>query len=182
MPPKSPEQISTASTPTVPFGAYYASAAGGRVRFSASTDYVMINDEGVTDLALFVNPPNSGVDCYLDIGEFGASFDARFRRLGGFAHTIPDVSAGPLSRNTGGGSQVAACRLYRPGQYTVSGGDVRKTAYMRASTNYITMIEGRSVVRPGNALAWTIQATRANIGGRPHGFVHLEWIELPAAS
>ena len=113
MPPKSPEQISTASTPTVPFGAYYASAAGGRVRFSASTDYVMINDEGVTDLALFVNPPNSGVDCYLDIGEFGASFDARFRRLGGFAHTIPDVSAGPPSRGGCGRTGCARARARR---------------------------------------------------------------------
>ncbi len=69
-------EVQTDLLGTRSFGAYHALA--GR-RFSAATDYVPIAAAGEQDLAAFVNPADSGVAVFLDIGEFGGVRRSGFR-------------------------------------------------------------------------------------------------------
>lgn len=138
--------------------AYYASAAGGRVAFNITTQLVSFTTGGEQNLAALVNPSTSGMDFYLDLGEFGASINTTFRRYRNSTLTLSGTPKEPS--NMGGGTATSAARMYPGGTtgstFTQTGGVVAKTAHIRAFDQYLTMLEGKVVLRPGQSLAWTI--------------------------
>lgn len=156
--------------------AYYASASGGRVAFGTTTDYLTISGSVEVGLAVFVNPSGSGVDAYIDLGEFGSSIDSSFRRYRG--STITGLGTPRPVANMGGGANDSACKMYVPGQFSASGGTVGKVAYMRQSTNYQTRLGGRTILRPGQGIYWSIDGKGQNYTA----MVYLEWWEVAAVA
>lgn len=162
--------------------AYYASAAGGRIAYNVTTGMVALaNNNNEQPLALLENPAGSGYDLYLDLGEFGCSINASFRRYR--AATISGQSSPITPNNMGGGSSVSVARMYVGGTsptYTRTGGTVAKTAHIAAYQQYTTNLGGRSVLRPGSHLVWTITHPSGSAQSFT-GSVYFEWWELPAA-
>lgn len=156
---------------------YWTSQGSG---FNASTGIVDLTGSAAQELAAFINPAGSGVDAFLMLGEFGASVDALFQRLGGATVTPTGAAIVPANRN--GDAGVSPCRMYKGGAttatYTRVGGTVRKTAHIGGYAQYITAIK-RVRVRPGTALAWMMTGTTA-LGTAYTGTVFLEWFERPA--
>lgn len=172
------EELRATPIPTQPWGAWYASPAGGRRRFNVSSNYVPFSSNKETAIAALINPPNSGVDLYFDVGEFGSSVNTRFRRYGGVNITV--TGDGIVPANAGGGSQQSKARMYTAPNISFTGGTVRKTAYISGFSQYITTIAGGVVVRPGGAMVWTIVPVgNNNVSGEASVF--LEWVELTAA-
>jgi hypothetical protein len=162
--------------------AYYASLHGGRVAFNITTGIVpLASGTSEQALALLVNPADSGYDLYLDVGEFGCSINATFRRYRGA--TLSSLSSPISANNMGGGSGTSVAQMYIGGTgatYTRSGGTVAKTAHIAAYQQYLTNLGGRVVIRPGNHLVWTITAPSGNSNNFT-GSVYFEYWELPAA-
>lgn len=162
--------------------AYYASSAGGRIAFNITTGIVpLANNSDEQALALLVNPTGSGYDLYLDLGEFGCSINATFRRYR--ASTLSNLSLSPITANNmGGGSGSSVARMYIGGTspaYTRTGGTVAKTAHIAAYQQYLTNLGGRSILRPGSHLVWTIDGPSGN-NANFTGSVYFEYWELPA--
>lgn len=160
--------------------AYYASAAGGRVAYNITTGVVTIGSSGEQSLAALVNPSDSGKDLVLDLGEFGASAVTTFRRYRNA--TITPTGAPLTGSNIGGGSTTTVARMYVGGTsptFTRSGGTVSKDAFIAASTTYFTFLRGRSIIRPGQSVSWTIQGPNS---GNFTASVYFEFYEVAAAS
>lgn len=157
--------------------AYFASAAGGRVAFNCSTGVVTIASSGEQPLAAIRNPTGSGKDVYVDLGEFGSSANTTFKRYRN--PTLNITGAKQTSSNMGGGSATAALEMYIPANYTRTGGTVAKTAHIGAYSQYVTEIKGRVVIRPGQAIAWTIEGP-GGMGGSMTASVYFEWYERPS--
>lgn len=158
--------------------AYFASAAGGRVAFNIATAVIPLSGTGEQPLAALINPADSGKDMVLDLGEFGTSVNATFRRYRNA--TITPTGAPRTPTNTGGGAATSAALMYVGGTgatYTRTGGTIAKDAFIQAFTTYFTQLRGRSVLRPGQSLSWTIQPTT---GGAFTASVYLEYYERPA--
>lgn len=158
--------------------AYYASPAGGTVAFNITTGVVTIAASGLQSLALMENPANSGVDCYLDVGEFGSSGNTTFQRLRNA--TILTRGTALLPSNMGGGANAGALRMYAGGSnFTFSGGTVAKTAHIAAFQQYLTLLGGRVRLRPGQSLLWQITGP-GGLGGSLTASVFFEYWERPA--
>lgn len=154
---------------------FYASAAGGRLAFNITTGIVTIGTSGEQPLAALVNPANSGKDIYLDLGEFGASANTTFRRYR--ASTLSDLSSPISGMNMSGGAATSVAQMYIAGTYTRTGGTVAKTAHIAAYQQYLTNIDGRVILRPGNNIAWTITGPAS---GNFTASVFFEYWELTA--
>jgi hypothetical protein len=168
--------------------AYYASAAGGRVAYNITTQLVTFTTNGEQPLAALVNPTGSGMDIYLDMGEFGSSLNTAFRR---YRNATITATGTPLTgSNTGGGSGTSVARMYTGGAglapgstptFTRSGGTIAKTAHIAAFQQYKTDIGGRVVLRPGQNLSWTITTTTNVTAANPMtASVFFEYWELPS--
>lgn len=170
-------------------GAFYTAAQGGRMAFNSVTGFLTIPSGSVeNNLAAFQNPSGSGVDVVMSHVEFAASVNTRFRRYRG-ASTISVTGAARASGNQGGGSAVAAAKLYAAGTYTATGANetatpanaanLRKAAYITAFTQYVVEIDGRSILRPGQQHIWTMD----NDGNASFtALVYVEWHEVAAAA
>ncbi len=162
--------------------AYWASVIGGRLAFNITTGIITISGTGEHELAALVNPAGSGKDIYLDLGEFGASANTTFRRYRNA--TITPTASGNAGVNTGGGTATSVARMYPNGTYTrgtgAGAGTVAKTAHIAAFQQYVTELKGRSVLRPGNVLAWTIQGSSA-LGSSLTCSIFFEYWERDAA-
>lgn len=157
---------------------YYASAAGGRVAFNITTQILTVSTSGEVALAALVNPSGSGKDLVLDLGEFGASANTTFRRYRN--STITPTGAALSASNMGGGAASSVAQMYVGGgspTFTRSGGVVSKTAHIAAYQQYFAYIKGRSVLRPGQSLSWTIQGPQS---GNFTASVYFEYYERTA--
>lgn len=175
-------QVAISNSPVVldPM-AYFASAAGGRVAFNISTAVVNLSGTGEQPLAALVNPSGSNEDMVLDIGEFGCSTNATFRRYRNAIITPTGTPREPT--NTGGGSATSAARMYVGGTtptYTRSGGLVAKDAFIQGYATYFTYLRGRSVLRPGQSLSWTIQLPQGQSGNAFTASVYIEYYKRTA--
>lgn len=164
---------------------YYATAEGGRTAFNLSTGIVQVQ-ANTTDgrLAALVNPVGSGEDVYLDTGEFGSSANTTFKRWRGasFAPIANATSIAPI--NMGGGPATSALRFYIGGttpQYTATGGQVSKTAHIAAFQQYLTYINGRTVLRPGSVATWTI-STPSGLSSGMTASIYFEFWTQPAVA
>jgi hypothetical protein len=157
---------------------HYASADGGRRAFNATTGIVSITaGSSESLLAALVNPTGSGYDMHLDLGEFGSSANTTFRR---YRNSTLSSLANPISpSNMGGGSATSVAQMYIPPNFARTGGTVSKTAHIAAYQQYFAYIKGRSVLRPGQSLSWTIQQIS---GGAFTASVYFEFWEIPAAA
>lgn len=156
---------------------YYASATGGRLAFNITTGIVIISGAAEQPLAVLENPAGSGKDIYLDMGEFGCSVNTVFRRYA--APTIATRGAGNVPRNLSGGATASVLRFYPAGQFTLSAnGTVSKTAHIAAYQQYKTDIHGRTVLRPGSAVYWTIDQPTG--GSSFTASIYFEFWELTA--
>lgn len=173
-----PQRLSSAtdSTQVVPAIAYYATVAGGRVAFNITTGIVSLSGAGEQQLAAVVNPTGSGKDMYLDFGEFGSSANTTFRR---YRNATITNGTNPISAaNMGGGSATSVAILYTGSNYTRTGGTVAKTAHIAAYQQYLTQIQGKTILRPGNSMAWTIEGAQG--GGAFTASIYFEYYELTA--
>lgn len=157
---------------------HYATAAGGRRSFNITSGIVSIGSSGEQPVAALVNPTGSGKDMFLDLGEFGSSLNATFRRYRN--PTLSGLSSPISGVNMGGGSTASAAQMYVPGTYTRTGGTVSKTAHIAAYQQYLTNIRGRTVLRPGQSIAWTITNASGGISGFTAS-IYFEYWELVAA-
>lgn len=155
---------------------YYSSLAGGRRAFAIGTGYLAIPNTGGDSLCALVNPDNSGADIYLDLGEFGADKNTRFHRFGAPATSLTGLANPIVGNNLSRGSTPSVARMYTRGNYTVATpGAETKVAFMQAYQTYFAYLGGRSILRPGRAIYWTIDnATAINVN------VYFEYWELPA--
>lgn len=156
---------------------FYSTRDGGRRAFGAGTGFITIASNAEAQFCAFENPAGSGVDIYLDVGEFSSNQNTEFRRYVG--QTLLTRGTAVPVRNLGGGTTASVAKLYVAGQYTTATPDpasIGKVAYLSAYNTYFTSLRGRSVVRPGRAVYWTIDGTSSNVKGN----VYLEWYELPA--
>lgn len=157
--------------------AFYASEAGGRLAFNITTNVVTITSSGEQPLALLENPADSGKDMYIDTGEFASSVNTQFRRYRG--PTINTRGTAKNGANMSGGSTLSVMKMYPAGEFTVtSPGTVAKTAHITAYEQYVTSIKGKTVLRPGNALYWTIDQPSG--GTQLTASIYIEYYELPA--
>lgn len=160
---------------------YYASLAGGRLAYNITTGIVpLANNSNEQPLALLVNPIGSGQDIYLDLGEFGCSINATFRRYR--SATLSNLSSPISANNMGGGAGSSVAQMYIGGTsptYTRTGGSVAKTAHIAAYQQYLTNLGGRVILRPGSHLVWTIDGPSGN-NANFTGSVYFEYWELPA--
>jgi hypothetical protein len=156
---------------------YFSTAAGGTKAFNVTSGLLTITSSGEQPLAAFVNPADSGVDVFIDIGEFGASANTTFRRYRG--STLSSLSNAITPSNMGGGANTAGSRLYTPPNYTRTSGTVTKTAHIAAFQQYVTEIKGRTRLKPGQSIAWTITGP-GGLGGSMTATVYLEFWEAPA--
>jgi len=155
-----------------------ASADGGRRAFNITTGIVSIGaGTGESLLAALVNPTGSGYDMHLDLGEFGSSTNTTFRRYRN--STLSSLTSPISANNMGGGSATSVAQMYIPPNFARSGGTVSKTAHIAAYQQYFAHIRGRSVLRPGQSLSWTIQQVS---GGAFTASVYFEFWEIPAAA
>lgn len=172
--------IATAASPSVSLDpiVYYASADGGKRAFNITSRIVQIAGEGEQELAALVNPEGSGKDIYLDLGEFQCSTNTEFTRWRGSTLTF---TAAPFEgTNMGGGETASVARMYPAGTYTAENGQIAKTAHIGAYIPYFANIGGRTVLRPGQSLRWTI-LNRGTIGGGFTASVYFEYWELDAS-
>lgn len=167
-----------ASTPI----AWYASAEGGRVAFNITTGIVPLAANATEQsLAAFQNPTGSGKDIFIDMGEFGCSLNGTFRRYRN--STFSGLSSPISATNMGGGSATSVAAMYVGGTaptFTRTGGNVSKTAHIAAFNQYLTHVGGKTVLRPGNTLAWSITGPSGNASNFTAS-VYFEYWELPAA-
>lgn len=173
-------QLRAASVVVIDPIAYYASAAGGRLAFNITTGILSFTLSSEVVLAALINPSGSGKDMILDIGEFGASSNTTFKRYRN--STITPTGAAISGSNMGGGAATSVAQMYVGGAaptFTRSGGTVSKTAHIAGYQQYFAYIRGRSVLRPGQSLAWTIQGLQV---GTFTASVYFEYYELPAAA
>lgn len=155
--------------------AFFALAQGANRAFNTTSGIVSVaSGSGEQELAAIQNPTGSGVDVYLDMGEFGSSHNTTFRRLRGA--TLSATTTFNSGVNMGGGSRTSSLRMYPGGNYTRTGGTVSKTAHIAAYHQYFTKIGGRVVLRPGQVAAWTIQQQS---GSAFTASVYFEYWELP---
>jgi len=160
---------------------FYATAAGGRVAFNITTGLLAVGNSGESTLAALVNPSGSGNDIFIDVGEFGSSLNATFRRYRN--STITPTGTAISGNNMGGGSATSVAQMYVGGTgatFTRTGGNVSKTAHIAAYQQYLTEIKGRSILRPGQSLSWTITPPSGNLNNFTAS-VYFEYWELPAA-
>lgn len=159
---------------------YHASPDGGRVAFNITTGIVQLaSGSAEQPLAALVNPTGSGRDVVIDLAEFGTSANATFRRYRGATLTGLTTTNAVSAANMGGGSAVSVARMYRGEHHTRTGGTVSKTAHIAAWQQYIARVQGRSILRPGQSLAWTIQQVT---GAAYTASVYVEYYETPAAT
>jgi hypothetical protein len=155
---------------------FYASEAGGRLAFNITTDVVTINGSGEQPLALLENPGGSGKDMYIDTGEFASSVNTQFRRYRGAA--IDTRGTAKSGANMSGGAAASVVKMYPAGQFTITNtGTVAKTAHIASYEQYVTSIKGKTVLRPGNALYWTIDQPAG--GTQLTASIYIEYYELP---
>lgn len=162
--------------------AHYSSAAGGRVAYNVTTDILTINTGGEVDLAAFVNPATSSRDVVIDLAEFGASASTTSKRYRG--STITVSGSARTASNMGGGTASPVARFYAGGgspTYTRSGGSVTKATHIATYSQNVVHIGGRTRLRPGETLAWTIQGP-GGLGGSMTASVYLEWFEINSES
>lgn len=156
---------------------YYASAVGGRRAFNITTGVVTISGSGEQPLGLLENPTGSGKDVYLDLGEFASSVNTQFRRYR--APTINTRGTAKSPINLSGGSTTSSLVFYPAGQFTLSNnGTVSKTAHIAAYQQYITEIKGKAILRPGNAVYWSIDQPTG--GSQFTASIYFEYYELDA--
>lgn len=135
--------------------AYAATSAGGRVAFNISTGVVALSAlSGELALAALVNPTGSGKDIFIDMGEFGSTVNCLFKRYRG--GTLSALSSPISGFNMSGGSATSVAQFYVAPNFTRTGGTVAKIAHVGAYNTYFAWLRGRTVLRPGNSLAWTI--------------------------
>lgn len=168
---------------------FYATAAGGRVAFNITSQIVTFTTNGEQPLAALVNPTDSGKDLYIDLGEFGSSQNATFRRYRNGTITPTGTALG--ASNIGGGSATSAAQMYTGGAgltpastptYTRAGGTVSKTAHIAAYQQHLATAKGRTVLRPGQSLAWTITVNSNVTAANPMtASVYVEFWELAAS-
>lgn len=184
--PLTDSQLRASAVVTIDPITYYATAAGGRLAFNITTQIVSIAAAGEQPLAALVNPALSGKDIYLDVGEFGASMNTTFRRYRN--PTVTPTGTAISGSNMGGGTATSVAQMYVGGTaggttptYTRTGGTVAKTAHIAAYQQYLTEIKGKVVLRPGQAIAWTITASSAVTAANPlTAAVFFEYYELTA--
>lgn len=158
---------------------YYASAAGGRLAYNITTNVVTITGSAEQPLALLENPTGSGKDIYLDLGEFASSVNTQFRRYS--TPIINTRGTANLPRNMSGGATASALRFYPAGQFTLTNnGTVTKTAHIAAYQQYITEIKGKVILRPGQAVYWTIDQPSG--GSTFTASIYFEYWELPTVA
>lgn len=156
---------------------FYASAKGGRLAFNITTNVVTITGTNEQALALLENPTGSNKDVYLDLGEFASSVNTQFRRYR--SPTVSTRGTANLPTNMSGGATSSVLRFYPAGQFTLSNnGTVAKTAHIAAYQQYITEIKGKVILRPGNAMYWTIDQPSG--GSTFTASIFFEYYELAA--
>jgi hypothetical protein len=78
-----------------------------------------------------------------------------------------------------GGATNSVLRFYPAGQFTLSNnGTVSKTAHISAYQQYITELGGKVILRPGNAVYWTIDQPSG--GSSFTASIFFEYYELTA--
>lgn len=167
--------VTTTATVLDPM-AHCATTAGGNTAFGVSTGFVTLAASSEVELCAFVNPANSGKDIYLDLGEFAATVDTHFRRYSVASTGITVTGTAETVRNLGGGSTASVAKMYTPANYSATGGTVGKVALIKGYYTYFTFLRGRSILRPGRALYWTIDGKTG-----AESVVYLEWWEKDAA-
>lgn len=157
---------------------FYASAAGGHQAFNITTGLVSITSSGLQPLALLANPSGSGLDIWLDMGEFGSSANTTFQRqrVVSFTTSGSGVSPGNMAGVT---ANTSPLRFYLPGNFTVSSPVTVKTAHIAAFSQYLTSLKGKVRIRPGQALYWVIQGP-GGLGGSLTASIFFEYWQAPA--
>lgn len=162
---------------------YYATAAGGRLAFNITTGLLTFSVTGEQPLGALTNPAGSGRDIFLDVGEFGSSANTTFRRFRGGTLSLTGGGIAPV--NTSGGAATSPLRFYVGGSsptFTVTTpGTVSKTAHIAAFQQYVTELKGRTVLRPGQTIYWTIVGP-GGLTGTMTAAIFFEFYDLPAAA
>jgi hypothetical protein len=171
---------------------YAVTQAGGRSGFGATTSGVFLDDlptvppgtEQSRDnpvpvvVALFVNPPDSGVDANLQRISLGSSGAGEWTRLG-WPEEIELTGEPQPTINRGQGATKAKCALYTGDNGRGFNGRRAKTTFQKEWSTVDDEINGTIICRPGMSICWLFELS---YGSGERVSVEVIWWETPAAA
>lgn len=151
---------------------YYASKEGGNCAFASTTGAVSVGTSGGT-YAAFLNPSNSGIDCYIARTVVGTNRAGRIERYRN--PTILPVGSSQAILNRGGGTNTAKSQLYAGSAANVSGGTMSKVLFLPATSTDSSLENGAIILKPGQSYSfWFIPDTNQSALAT----IELVWWEL----